>query len=651
MRTRTATLAVVLSCLAPALLLTQGTGNPPPENPLTKILIGAATFALGSILALIFSEPIKAFLKKIGEWAGRFFGRLGWQFSRRYLAALAERHRWLKLIGVYNSADLHPPRLQEVYVSLRVAAVKGEDGPRFAWNEIFQPDQKRLVILGSPGAGKSTLLDYLVLVFTGHLRHTLRDRLEKPFPLFARLRELGTEGADTVTALLAKAAPLKKVPADFPDRWLRRGRCLVLLDGLDEVLDEERHAQAVEEIERLVAEYPDNHFVITCRIAGWHNQLLGFRTYEVQPFTGDDVRQFIGAWYREVLRTQKVNGLGASPRPDQLKGVESEACAEAVQKAKALWQALANRADLLHVASTPLLLSLITLVHFHRQTDLPKGRAKLYEQCVEVLLDLWDRKDKKLRLPEVPSLKEKRMVLEAIAFHYLKEDLLEADMPALRAVVEPLLVRIEAKVTAEGLIRQIWERSGILQEQHLGWFGFAHRALHDFLAAAHVVEHEHDDLLLEKSGEERWREVILIAAGLAPVKRAQRLVGSLLKRQSESAAELEMAGLTLAEDIQLDADVRAEIRRRLLDRLSSEEATGPFRRLAGALMAGDLGVARGWMEEELRGRDPQRLKRVLELLPEQGEAQARSLTEVVLRLASEGADRDTRARALHAWPA
>lgn len=645
MKTRPATLAVVLGCLAPVALLAQGPGSRPPEDPVTKVIVGVVTAVLASILTLIFSEPIKAFLKKIGGWASGFFGHLGWRFSKRYLTALADRHRWLKLIGVYNSADLHPPRLQEVYVSLRVAAVKGEDGPRFTWNEIFQPDEKRLVILGSPGAGKSTLLDYLVLVFTGHLRHTLRDRLDKPFPLFARLRELGIEGAGTVPALLAKAAPLKQVPADFPDRWLRRGGCLVLLDGLDEVLDAERHDRTVEEIKRLVGEYPDNHYIVTCRIAGWHNQLEGFRTYEVQPFTGDDVRQFIGAWYREVLRAQKVNRLGASPSPDSLKTAEAKAYAEAAEQTEALWQALSGRADLLRVASTPLLLSLITLVHFHRQTDLPKGRAKLYEQCVEILLDLWDRQDKRLRLPEVPSLKEKQMVLEAIAFHFLEKDLLEADMPALRVVVEPLLARIEAKVTAESLIRQIWERSGILQEQRLGWYGFAHRALHDFLAAAYVVEHELDDLLLDKAGEERWREVILIAAGLAPVKRAQRLVGALLTRPSESAAELEMAGLTLAEDIQLGTDLRAEVRRRLLDRLSQEEAAGTFRRLAGALMVADFEAARWWMEDELRGRDP---RRVLELLPELGETHARPLITVVLQLAGEGADLGVRTRALHA---
>jgi len=406
----------------------------------------------------------------------------------------------------------------------------------------------------------------------------------------------------------------------------------VLLDGLDEVLDDARHARAVQEIEALVAEYPENHYVVTCRVAGWHNQLPGFRTYEVQPFTGDDVRQFLGAWYREVLRTREVNLLGASPDPVKLKEAERRAYEEAGLRTEALWGSLRQNENLLRIAATPLLLSLITLVHYHRVTDLPKGRAELYEKCVEILVDLWDRQDKRLQLPDVPSLKEKRMVLQAIAFHYLKEDLLEADVLTLTGLIEPLLPQLKTRIAADSLLRQIWERSGILQEQRLGFFGFAHRALHDYLAAAFIVEHERDALLLERAGEERWREVILIAAGLAPGDRAVRLVEALLARSGESGAELEMAGLTLAEDIQLGDDLRAEVKKRLLERLTSAEAAGPFRRLAGALMAADLEAARRWMEEELHGRDPQRQKRVLEIIPEMGEAQARPMASLLGRL-------------------
>jgi hypothetical protein len=60
----------------------------------------------------------------------------------------------------------------------------------------------------------------------------------------------------------------------------------------------------------------------------------------------------------------------------------------------------------------------------------------------------------------------------------------------------------------------LYERSGLLVEQALDWYGFAHRALADYLAARHVVDHELDHRLLERLGQERRREVTLIAVGL-----------------------------------------------------------------------------------------------------------------------------------------
>ena len=212
MRARLHCLILGLTASAPARLVGQAAQGQQSsqsfwEANADKIIVAVVT----AIVVLIFSETIKALLRRLEARLDRAFEGIGWRFRKRYLAALANRHRWLKLIGVYHSADLHPPRLQEVYVSLRMAAAKAADGPRSAWPEIFQPTEKRLVILGSPGAGKLTLLDYLVLVFTGHIPHGLRDRLGKPFPMLARLRELGDSGAESLPALLAKSVPLKKV--------------------------------------------------------------------------------------------------------------------------------------------------------------------------------------------------------------------------------------------------------------------------------------------------------------------------------------------------------------------------------------------------------------------------------------------------------
>lgn len=616
------------------------------------VIVGV-TVACAAAVLVVLREALTGAAKAVWGWLKATARGQGARFRGRYLKAMADRHGRLPLIGIYNRGDLYPPRLREAFVSLRLATGQ-EDGPRLDWHQVFRSDQRRIVVLGAPGAGKTTLLDYLVLVFSGAADHRLGEELGKPLPLFARLRELGTEGKPDLLSLLRASAPFTEVPERYPRRFLERGGCAVLLDGLDEVLDRERHARAVDGIRRLVEDFPRNFYFVTCRLAGWHNQLanLDFLTYEVQPFDGDDIRRFVTIWYREVLRAKEINQLvsllAAKPNREQVHAAEERTRVDAARRSEELLAALGKNENLLRIARTPLLLSLVTLVHYHRVADLPQGRAELYKDCLRILLELWD-KERSVAVAG-PTLNEKLLVLRAIAFHFLVNNVLEAEMPELEQVIAPLLAQIKEPVAAETLVSQVVERSGVLVELALGRYGFAHRALHDALAADWIVEHERDDLLLSHAGEERWREVILIAAGRAPAARAGALVEALLQSDAEGyeeGAALQVAGLALAEDIQIGEDLRGKVRQQLIERLSREEAAGAFGRLAGALLAGDPEAARDWMKETLGGeRDPQRRKRLLDLLPALGEEHGRAILPLLGRMIGDAnADSGTRKEA------
>ncbi|MDO9302679.1 MAG: SUMF1/EgtB/PvdO family nonheme iron enzyme [Anaerolineales bacterium] len=615
------------------------------KNNGSTILVGVIMLILGAIL----TEPIKAFFKKLGTWIEGFFQSLGFGFQKRYYRALTSAHEWLKLIGIYNPSDLHAPRLQEVYISLRMNTAK--ESPTIIWNRMFNDREKQMVILGQPGAGKTTLLDYLILVFTGHIHHSLRADLKNPLPIFARLRDLGTGSLLQLIESPANVG-LKKVPAGYFERHLKNGNCVVLLDGLDEVLDEKIHKQVVEEIHSFANEYPDNWIVVTCRAAGWHDQLPAFRQYSVQEFDRDDVRQFIGAWYREVTRTEETNKLGGSPKPELVREAEARARPVALKQSESLWGALSKNESLLRIARTPLILSLVTLVHKNRTADLPKGRARLYHDCLDILLDTWDKKDKGLDAPDSPSPNDKLLALKTIAFHYVESGLLEMDIEGLEKLVTPLLPTLTKPVSAKSLIRQIHERSGVLVEQAIGKFGFAHRALHDYLAACHIAEQHLDALLLNHAAEERWREVILIAIGLVtPRQRAETLLASLLRRSDKSAASLALAGWSLAEDIQVGEDLRASVKRKLLERLDVTESSSDFALLSGALLDTDSIAMQNWIGSILTGRNPDLQKRVLaSLIPDLGLEQAKpflpTLTKVLAAPQAEASLRTSCALAL-----
>jgi formylglycine-generating enzyme required for sulfatase activity len=601
------------------------------KNNGDKVLVGVIT----AIIVLFLSEPIKALFKKFGNWLEKVFQSLGFGFEKRYYYALVEGHKWLKLIGIYNPADLHAPRLQEVYISLRLNTSK--ESPIIVWDHVFDDKEKHMVILGQPGAGKSTLLDYLTLVFTGQIKNTLQTRLGKPLPIFVRLRDLGKLASKQTLLSLIESPEnigLKNIPSGYFERHLKNGKCIVLLDGLDEVLDETSHKQAVDEIKAFANEYPDNWIIVTCRVAGWHEQLPNFKQYTVREFDRDDVRQFIGAWYREVTRTEEINRLGVSPKEDAIRDAETKAYQVSLKQADLLWGALLRNEGLLRIARTPLILSLVTLVHKNRTTDLPKGRARLYRECLEILLDLWDAKDKGLTIPDSPSLNDKLLVLKTIAYHYVENGLLEMDKDGLENLVTPLLPSLTKQVSASSLIRQIYERSGVLVEQAIGKYGFAHRALHDYLAASQIAEQGLDSLLIDHAGEERWREVILIAIGLvSPKQRANVLLESLLRRSDESPASLALAGWSLAEDIQIRDDLRASVKNRLVEKLSQVDTTSDFSLLSTALMDTDGDALRDWINSVLIGNNADLRIRVLnELLPELGPEKSLPFVPTIVKL-------------------
>ena len=571
------------------------------SNNSDTILVGVIT----AIIVLILSEPIKTGLKSLGGWLETNFQAFGFGFQGKYFRALIASHQWLKLIGVYNSSDLYPPRLQEVYVALKVSSSK--ESPRSSWEQIFEiSNGKHIVILGQPGSGKSTLLDYLVLILTGHINHPLTTYIGKLIPIFVRLRDAGkNKGTDSILTLIEspKNSGLNYYPKGFFKRNLQNGKCVVLLDGLDEVLDEALHEKIVNDIVTFSNEYPDNWIIVTCRTAGWKDQLRNFRRYEIQEFEGDDIRKFIGAWYREVIRTEEINRLGINPSESLIRETEANSYRKSLDQADSLFGIIQGNDSLVRMARTPLILSLITLVHKIR-TDLPKGRSRLYRECLEIMLEKWDIQDKRLDLIKSPSLKDKLFVLQHISMYFLENDLLQLDQRKLENLIAPLIPSLTAQIPEDILLRQLYERSGVFVELSLGHFGFAHRALQDYLAASFIANNDLDSILLKHVKEERWREVILMAIGLvSPQQRSMALIQALIDQGYRDTMSLALAGYSLSEDIQIDEKLRIEVKERLLDAIQSPKEDIYFVHLRNALIETDYLAFGKWMEKSLLSTD------------------------------------------------
>lgn len=597
------------------------------DHPLVVTVLGTV---IGGVIVALILKYFEALSNLLKECLARWFSGSNRAFRKRYLSVLVEQHSRIRLIGLRPGTDTEPPRLKEVYVAPRLTIGTAVDAPRVHWHDIFL-GSSTVALLGAPGAGKSTLLDYLLLVLSGEVNHLLRDNLGRPWPLYARLRDLELAGGEprTIVELLRSAVPLQNAPGNFPEEALKRGGCVVLLDGLDEVLDPRLQAAVVKQIAALPFEFRHNRFVVTCRVASWQQQLPQFRAYCIQELDNDGIREFVAAWYREVLRSQLLQQLPQGSQ-EQRAAAEQQAFAAASERAAELWAALQANDGLLRVTRTPLILSLVALVHHRQDTKLPQGRAALYERCLQILLEEWDR-DEHLLEPRGLLLGQKLQVLQAIAPYLLLQGTMEASADELAPVLEPLLGQLNGSWSGKQLLREIWQRSGILVDQGLGRFGFAHRALQDYLAAKHFVARNEELELLAHVGEERWREVILIAVGLAPAKRAQALVRRLLARP-EDLASLELAGRCLAEHRGLGDKLRAEVCRHLEQQISLQPDAETFGRLTSVLVEGEPGAAHDWAAGILNGSDDARHQQVLFLLPALGPTHGRPFVKLLLEL-------------------
>lgn len=143
---------------------------------------------------------------------------------------------------------------------------------------------RRLVLLGEPGSGKTTTLWRLVYDYA----QVAQDDASAPWPLFVPLG--GYTGPES---LLDYCQTRSGALAPYLPAYLRQGRVLLLLDGLNE-MPLRAYAARVARVQQLLDDYPDVPVVVT----------LALEKLAVQAL--DPARQL--AYLQRYLRVDKVCG-------------------------------------------------------------------------------------------------------------------------------------------------------------------------------------------------------------------------------------------------------------------------------------------------------------------------------------------------------
>ncbi|TXS50400.1 NACHT domain-containing protein [Streptomyces sp. uw30] len=509
-------------------------------------------------------------------------------FERRYLAHMAEKHNHITIYGIdlRDSPDRWP--LEVAYLSLEATADEGwaagtyGEPPRHpatvqlpAENALL--DHERVLLRGDAGSGKTTLVQWLAVTAA---RQSPPVRIPFVLPLRTVTRAATLPSPDQF--LTAVSCPFS-APAGWAERVLTDGRGLVMVDGIDEVPEQER-ARTRQWLFDLAHAFPDNQWLVTSRPTAirsdWLSE-LGFHELTLTPMTRADVTRFVHRWHR---------------------------AAAAEEYEAPLLAALRTKQDLAGLATNPLLCALICALHRERRGFLPQGRKELYDAALSMLLARRDR-ERGMGTPDAVDLPEqaKYELLQRIAYALILSGRTEMDQDAARGIVEralPSIATASGQGEADKIFRHLLLRSGLLRRPAPDVVDFIHRTFQDYLGARAAVEEGHIDVLVSHADDSQWEDVIRMATAHARPNERADLLRKLLAEDTPRRNLLALACLEHA--IALDPAVRAEVDARtkhLIPPNSREEAealakVGPFvlellpRTAEGLTDAGALGVTR-----------------------------------------------------------
>lgn len=556
----------------------------------------------------------------------------------KYLAYLIERNTDLNPRGIMQTVRQVSLQLDEVYVSLKAEReISGyqmsdklsrsihsdwerdeefDDGiglssrsslgssmperriDQVDWAEAVR-QHSRIVVLGDPGAGKTTLMRFLALQFARACRDDkslVQDKEgneygEARFPIFFRVADYAEAFAanknlklrDFLAVPFANVDAPQETIADVFDDSLNRGNALVLLDGLDEIIDVCDRTQIASEIEDFIAAIdPRNRIIVTSRIAGYREAPLSgdYQHLALLDLERDQIAKFLNRWCHA---TEQFLSKDLS---------EEEVANNAKQEVDGILHAVDRNPGVKRLAVNPLLLTILALI-YRNGSRLPNRRVELYELATKTLLEDWELA-RGIPSKKVVKEHEAAQFLWPLAYwlHTEKPRGLATEQEVKDKLAEFLarsrnVVPDDADVISavNDFLDRVRKHTGVFVERAPKQFGFMHLTFEEYFAARELVRRPDKaaQRIYDVRHQPRWEEPILLAisfvsgaypdlpgelirtAILAESEEAQRMGFSRSPHEDVLHRDLLLAVRCIGDCVSVDTGLRQQVVERIVN--------------------------------------------------------------------------------------
>lgn len=395
------------------------------------------------------------------------------------------------------------------------------------------PQRPVAIILGEPGSGKSQFLRWLALhMATASLtpNRVLPDGLfPAQVPFLIRLHDYAAgldKDKDVQTLKQFVVAQASQVHPNAPAKLLDElveGQCLVLFDGLDEVVNARTRRAVTDAVFEFIAEYVGvgsathqyNRFVVTSRIANYEPRALArYAHYTLLELDNQQIEQMLLNWFAAVECYLVMSARG-------MQNLTAEELAAAYQTGAEqrdhCVRILQSSQSLRRLASNPLALTAMALFQCSGKS-LPAHRLELCEILTQTLLDSWNQESGRAMFSsrELPLVGR---LLSEFAYHlHTYGPVLSASevIAITRQTMAEFSGRPGGEITEDTILQFIETlrgSSGLFVEVGDRFFCFACSAFQDYFVAQYLLRKPREELeqfALEHGQQDTWQEPLLL---------------------------------------------------------------------------------------------------------------------------------------------